>query len=322
MNIAHAIDKAIFSRYFQIVLERTDQYYQKGEIKSGNDSPERVKIQMDKISEGMSLFKFISNTRRDLPDVISTLKYLKKVAKEFDKVNTETRVATDRTFWNDFEKLAKSFGVGTIGYTHIEPKYIFKGFSVFYQSVIILGMEMKFEKIQKSPQREAGEEAMRIYSELGKANYELAKYMREQGVNAQSIHPFLGPALYPVLARKAGMGEIGANGLLITPQFGPCQRLAIITYDGDLPEKEKTINRQAQVSDYCKKCGQCVHGCPQGAILERPIVTERSVTHIDNKKCMPYFYKTYGCSICIKVCPLIQGGWEKIGSSNGKGKCI
>ena len=151
MNIAHAIDKAIFSRYFQIVLERTDQYYQKGEIKSGNDSPERVKIQMDKISEGMSLFKFISNTRRDLPDVISTLKYLKKVAKEFDKVNTETRVATDRTFWNDFEKLAKSFGVGTIGYTHIEPKYIFKGFSVFYQSVIILGMEMKFEKIQKSP---------------------------------------------------------------------------------------------------------------------------------------------------------------------------
>jgi len=161
----------------------------------------------------------ISNTRRDLPDVISTLKYLKKVAKGFDKVNTETRVATDRTFWNDFEKLAKSFGVGTIGYTHIEPKYIFKGFSVFYQSVIILGMEMKFEKIQKSPQREAGEEAMRIYSELGKANYELAKYMREQGVNAQSIHPFLGPALYPVLARKAGMGEIGANGLLITPQF-------------------------------------------------------------------------------------------------------
>ena len=42
----------------------------------------------------------------------------------------------------------------------------------------------------------------------------------------------------------------------------------------------------------------------------------RSVLDLDknpaNGKCFPYFMKYHGCSICIKVCPFNQQGYDKI----------
>ena len=35
---------------------------------------------------------------------------------------------------------------------------------------------------------------------------------------------------------------------------------------------------------------------------------------IDREKCFPYFFKTVGCSVCIKVCPFAKGkqAYEKL----------
>jgi epoxyqueuosine reductase len=61
-------------------------------------------------------------------------------------------------------------------------------------------------------------------------------------------------------AVSCGMGEIGMNNLLLTPEFGPHQRLcAVIT------EAELEADQMRQL-DLCDNCGECEKACPSGAL--------------------------------------------------------
>jgi len=60
-------------------------------------------------------------------------------------------------------------------------------------------------------------------------------------------------------AVRAGLGEIGYCGELLTPRFGPRQRLQMILTDAEL---EPTPICETAV---CDKCGACVATCPLGA---------------------------------------------------------
>jgi len=60
-------------------------------------------------------------------------------------------------------------------------------------------------------------------------------------------------------AVRTGLGEIGYCGILLTPEFGPLQRLQAILTDAELkpdPVSQSTI---------CDGCGICAKHCPLGA---------------------------------------------------------
>ncbi|MEM1582935.1 MAG: hypothetical protein QXK89_10590 [Candidatus Bathyarchaeia archaeon] len=61
-------------------------------------------------------------------------------------------------------------------------------------------------------------------------------------------------------AVAAGLGEIGYSKLLLTPEFGPRQRLAMILTDAPL-EPDPIFNGKI-----CDRCMCCVKECPAGAI--------------------------------------------------------
>ncbi len=61
-------------------------------------------------------------------------------------------------------------------------------------------------------------------------------------------------------AVSAGLGQIGCNNLLLTPEFGPHQRLAAIVTEAELaPDPRRELK-------LCTECKKCEKACPASAL--------------------------------------------------------
>jgi epoxyqueuosine reductase QueG len=189
---------------------------------------------------------------------------------------------------------------------------VFKNTAIRFTQAIVLTMEMDKHRMDLAPNPDTAVMVHETYNQLGQASNRVADWLRERGYAAHAGHPLGGMALYPPMAQAAGLGWRGMNGLLITPQFGPRVRLAaVFTEIENLPVHEGT--EHAWVLDFCEACKRCLRDCPADAFYERPIEHDNGlVTVLDNGKCFPYFAKYHGCSVCIKVCPFNQQGYDKI----------
>lgn len=256
----------------------------------------------------------------------SFLKILPKIGKGLQKATrdykkelrnpVEEKKDAPLEIWNEITEKAHSLGIQLIGFAPVDENLIFEKdqttkIKSLYENAIVLGMEMNYDAIETAPDAPAGLEALHIYAELGIATNNLADFIRSKGYGAIACHPLGGPILYPAMAVKANMGEIGRQGLLITKKFGPRQRLSMIaTNASPLPE---ITDEDYKISEYCDKCRTCISMCPVNAILEEPIVHENgTISRIDCTKCFDYFYENVGCSICIKVCPFHKVGYDKL----------
>jgi len=70
----------------------------------------------------------------------------------------------------------------------------------------------------------------------------------------------LGHLSFKHAAVSSGLGQLGKSNLLLTPEFGPHQRLCAIITEAPLePDSEKD-------HDLCKGCNKCERACPSGAL--------------------------------------------------------
>jgi epoxyqueuosine reductase len=276
---------------------------------------------MLKKSKGLKT-KFIDNTKFDISLFQGELikeasKIIPKMFKGVQKARSDYKKEAyepsqqvkkaPKEFWDEIIEESKSLGIDLIGFAPIDESLIFEkdyvgGIEFLYENGIVLGMEMDYDAISTAPEPPAGLESLRIYAELGEATNRLADFIRSKGYSVIACHPLGGPILYPAMAVKAKLGKIGRQGLLITKEFGPRQRLSLISINaGPLPENQ---TKEIEIASFCNNCRWCINFCPVHAILEEPIVHENgTITRIDSDKCFEYFYKTTGCSICIEKCP-------------------
>ncbi len=67
---------------------------------------------------------------------------------------------------------------------------------------------------------------------------------------------------FRIAAVACGLGEIGWSKMLLTPDFGPLQRVAFIFTDAEFDEYDEMYSGKP----LCRKCGACVRECPGGCI--------------------------------------------------------
>ena len=182
-------------------------------------------------------------------------------------------------------------------------------------SAIILGLKMldaqtdllpvEGETSSNSPRQAmfSGHNAY-LSQQLDAAGYSLARMLEAEGYKAyhqlSSTGGIDGRYLTGLLSLKhaacrAGLGAIGRNSLLVTPQYGPRVRLTGIITDAEIePDKPNTC-------DPCKECGKCIEQCPAKA-LQNP--DDGESYKINRFACNQFLSTRPSCSICLKVCPV------------------
>ncbi len=275
----------------------------KDRVLSNEYSPKQAIIQPIKFLKTMNTKDKIKFFTRVLPKAASSILNVRTSFKTLqNNPDTPDKIASEE-FIKELEEYAYSLGIGKFGYTKLTPNLVYKDSAILYPNIIVLMLEMDKDIIQTCPSFEAFKMIMNTYKLLNKAVNKLADFLREHNFGAQAGPALGGVGNYVVLARNAGLGWTGSHGLLISPEYGPRQRLAILaTSIENLPINNEEVNPHSWINDFCQKCGECIRGCPGNAIYDAPIIKHTGYTHIDNSKCFPQFYNHYGCTVCIKKC--------------------
>lgn len=111
------------------------------------------------------------------------------------------------------------------------------------------------------------------------------------------------PKLFGISTRhaavEAGLGILGKSRLLITPRFGPRQRVAAVITDAELnPDKKKT---KKEAEKLCPpSCQACIKACPGKALSSEGIAWEKCNEIIKPHNSM---YGYSACSECMIACP-------------------
>lgn len=245
-------------------------------------------------------------------------------------VNSEQYPVSDPAEMSEhIKQVARFYGADLVGICELEQHWVYSHYfegetgaygelDLPYKYAIVMGIRMDWKWLAQSPGFEASAAAALGYSRMAEVAASLAKYIRALGYpavpsgndTAQSIP----------LAIDAGLGELGRNGLLITPQFGPQQRLCKVFTD--LPLKaDQPIDFGLQ--RFCEGCQICADVCPAKAIKFGERTTEpTSISNrtgilrwpVDVAKCY-LFWQENGtdCSNCIAVCPMgLAGEWYRM----------
>ncbi len=138
------------------------------------------------------------------------------------------------------------------------------------------------------------EVASRAASLLQRAGYRVMPLTASQGTSGGDARAVFS---HKVAAHLAGLGWIGKNCLLVTPQVGPRARWISVLTDAPLAPTGEPMEEQ------CGGCRECVDICPAQAFTGRPFRKgEPRSARFDVVKCEEY-YPNEACGLCLYVCP-------------------
>lgn len=218
------------------------------------------------------------------------------------------------------KETAKMYGASLVGITELNEDWLYShdyhGEEIVipdeFEYAVVMAIRLDPERVNESPSFPAGIESGLGYSKMAFTIGCLAEFIRTLGYKA--IPMGNDTALSIPLAIDAGLGELGRNGMLITPEYGPLVKLCKVFTDMPLAT-DKPID--FGVEDFCKNCGRCAEACEAGAILSEKELSFETINKsnnegikrwaVDHEKCYKFWIENGSdCSTCVKVCPFID----------------
>ncbi len=147
---------------------------------------------------------------------------------------------------------------------------------------------------------------------------QLAQFLREKGARLARSYTDAGPVPERELAQRAGLGWIGKNTMLVSPQAGSFFFIGSVFTDLLLD-----LDPPFEL-DRCGSCTRCLEACPTGALLEpRLLDATRCISYLTIEQPGPipdelaerFQGYAFGCDICNDVCPWNQRFAEPTGIS-------
>ncbi len=221
----------------------------------------------------------------------------------------------------EIKRVALAFGAGAAGITARDERWMYSAkmsdmsgierpvdIAATLCHVIVVVMPMDRSLLATVPSALSGAATGLGYSNDTATLLALTQYIRNLGYDATASAN--DSALAVPLAIKAGLGEYGRLGLLITPEFGPRIRLGKIFTNLPLAHDAPT---GFGVKAFCDICRACSDGCPVKAIPSGPpgppppgpsYILGVVKWTVDAHKCFGYWaQQNTDCAICIRVCP-------------------
>jgi len=229
-------------------------------------------------------------------------------------------VASTRQEWSARElsvrvkQLAIKYGAIHAGITRLEDYHLYsyrgrrhnygEAVNNRHQHALAFTVEMDHDYVRNAPYAYCVLESSRQYLRSGMMAIWMAQLLRDMGYSARAHIDGEYEVVCPLVARDAGLGEIGRMGLLMTPGLGPRVRIAVVTTSAPLEADDR--KQEASVIDFCKSCKKCAEVCPSRAISfnDRREIGGVLRWQIDQQACFTYWTKTgTDCARCMSVCP-------------------
>jgi ferredoxin len=173
-----------------------------------------------------------------------------------------------------------------------------------------LALEQDYVQTQSLPSMDAEFAHFGTYEREGALLLDLADYIRSLGYRAQVHSPNDNSAPYIPMFVAAGLGQLGANGQLLSPHFGSRARIALITTDAPVTYDEPI---DYGIHQFCQVCQVCVNRCPGRALLAEKVwwrgVEKNKLIY---ERCRPVMARYDGCAVCMKVCPIQRFGMPAV----------
>jgi len=286
-----------------------DTYYSmRPEHKAGDDS---IRSKPGLMSPDASFYSELSAKTAD-----ACFQIPENLRSSVDGTVNEEKTSVDPTSFTKFMvQNAKYLGARNVGVCALKPVHIYthigRGQGTYGDEILLshrfaiaFTLEMDAEHVSAGPKMPITMESARQYANAAVISVQLAALIRSLGYPARAHIDGNYRVVAPLIARDAGLGEIGRMGLLMTPDLGPRVRLGIVTTD--IPLIVNKPGYSAAMLHFCEICKKCADNCPSRAISSdsRREIDGVHRWQIKQETCYRYWCLIgTDCGKCMAVCP-------------------
>ena len=229
-------------------------------------------------------------------------------------VNPNQTIADATGFTNYIKNWSKKLGALDCGITRLKDYHIYsvggrkerrnRPVNNHHKYALAFTVEMNKTMMDSAPSGSIVMESAQQYLESGKIALQVAAFIRNLGYEARAHIDGNYEVVCPLVARDAGLGEIGRMGLLMTPSLGPRVRISVVTTD--IPLIIDDASYDYSMIDFCEKCKKCADACPSKAISfeHRNEINGVKRWQINQEACFTLWCQLgTDCGRCMSVCP-------------------